>query len=158
MSEQAALAPVWPETGAVSATAPSSRLGAVLGVVVLLLGVAAALLVGLLIRIGPGGELRDAFGGGDGTAEAKAGDCVAELPMIAGMEAKPADDARVVGCGSAEAAYSVVGRVQDASAARNRSASACEPYFRPGDDGYLLYRVGDGDGYVLCLVRGANGR
>ncbi|MFJ8577018.1 hypothetical protein [Micromonospora sp. NPDC093277] len=170
MSEQVALAPEQPEIDDApapeqpaieDAPAPprSSRLGAVFGVVVLLLGVATALLVGLLIRVGPGGDLRELFAGGDGTAEARAGDCVAELPRVAGVEAKPADNARVVGCGSADAAYTVVGRVQDPTAARKRSAAACEPHFRPGDDGYVLYRVGDdGDGYLLCLVHGANRR
>ncbi|SBT54641.1 LppU/SCO3897 family protein [Micromonospora narathiwatensis] len=159
MSEQVALAPEPPEIDDAPAPPPPSRLGAVLGVVVLLLGVAAAMLVGLLIRVGPGGDLRDVFAGGDGTAEAKAGDCVAELPRVAGVEAKPADDARVVPCGSADAAYKVVGRVQDPAAARSRSANACEPYFRPGDDGYVLYRVGDdGDGYLLCLVHKTNAR
>ncbi|MEU2614765.1 hypothetical protein ABZ570_24745 [Micromonospora sp. NPDC007271] len=158
MSEQATLTPVRPQLDDAPAPAARSRLGAVLGVVVLLLGITAALLVGLLIRVGPGGDLRDLFGG-DGTAGARVGDCVAELPRVAGVEAKPADDARVIECGSAGAAYAVVGRVQDPAAARNRSANACEPYFRPGDDGYVLYRVGDdGDGYVLCLVRGVTGR
>ncbi|MFD2764098.1 LppU/SCO3897 family protein [Micromonospora eburnea] len=159
MPEQVALASAAPEIDDAPAPPRPSRLGAVFGVLVLLLGVAAALLVGLLIRVGPGGDLRDLFAGGDGTAEAKAGDCVAELPRVAGVEAKPADDARVVGCGSGDAAYTVVGRVQDPTAARNRSAVACEPYFHAGDDGYVLYRVGDdGDGYLLCLVRKPNGR
>ncbi|SCF36386.1 hypothetical protein GA0074695_6113 [Micromonospora viridifaciens] len=159
MPEQATLTPERPQIDDATAPAPPSRLGAVLGVVVLLLGIGAALLVGLLIRVGPGGDLGDLFGDGDRTAGAKVGDCVAELPWVAGVEAKPANDARAVRCGSADAAYAVVGRVQDPAAARNRSANACEPYFRPGDDGYVLYRVGDdGDGYLLCLVRGANGR
>jgi hypothetical protein len=115
--------------------------------------------VGLLIRVGPGGDLRDVFAGGDGTAGAKVGDCVAALPRVAVLEAKPADNARVVRCDAADAVYAVVGRVQDPAAARERSAHVCEPYFRPSDDGYILYRVGDdGDGYLLCLVREANRR
>ncbi|MFG3686285.1 hypothetical protein [Micromonospora sp. NPDC047740] len=165
MSEQATLSSAEPATDGTPPSEPAgdpaapSRLGAVLGVVVLLLGVATALLVGFLIKVGPSGDLRDVFGSGDGTAEARIGDCVADLPTVAGVEAKAADDARVVRCDSAAAAYAVVGRVQDPAAARTRSAAACEPYFRPGDDGYVLYRVGDdGDGYLLCLVRQANGR
>ncbi|MFE9688794.1 porin [Micromonospora sp. NPDC005806] len=173
MSEQATLAPVRPET--VEAPPPGpfaepvlvpvpepaepSRAGAVLGVAVLLLGIATALLTGLLIKVGTGGSLREVFIGVDGTAEAKVGDCVAELPPVAGTEARSADDARVVPCTATDAAYAVVGRVQDATAARERSADACEPHFRPDDDGYVLYRVGeDGDGYLLCLVHRANRR
>ncbi len=137
---------------------PSSRAGAALGVVVLLFGVASVLLVLLRLPVGPGDSLRDAFGGDD-TAEAEVGDCVTELPRIAGTEAKAADDARVVPCAAGDAAYTVVGRVRDAAAARERSATGCRPYFRPGDDEYVLYRVGDdGDGYLLCLVRPANRR
>lgn len=163
MSEQATLPAVRAGTGGSPAPTaeprPPARPGTVLGVIVLLLGVATALLVAFLITVGRGGDLRDAWGGADGTAEARIGDCVTELPRVMGTEAKPADDARVVRCGSAAAAYEVVGRVQDPTAARTRSAAACEPYFRPGDDGYVLYRVGDdGDGYVLCLVHRANGR
>ncbi|MCW3815403.1 hypothetical protein ONA91_13150 [Micromonospora sp. DR5-3] len=162
MPEQATPSSTRPATDGAPPPEPvaaPSRLGAVLGVVVLLLGVATALLVGLLIKVGPGGDLRDVLGGEDGTAEARIGDCVAELPTVAGVEAKAADDARVVRCDSPAAAYAVTGRVQDPAAARSRSAAGCEPYFRPGDDGYVLYRVGDdGDGYLLCLVHRANGR
>jgi hypothetical protein len=97
--------------------------------------------------------------GRDGTADARAGDCVAELPRVAGTGATSVDDATIVPCTGARSAYVVVGRVDDPAAARSRSAAACEPHFRPGDDGYVLYRVGgDGDGYLLCLVRKANGR
>ncbi|MEU8263555.1 porin [Micromonospora sp. NPDC048999] len=138
---------------------PSSRLGAVIGVVVLLVGVASVLLVGLLIWSRLGGNLGDLFNRGDATAEAKVGDCIAELPRAAGKEAEPTDDVRLVRCSTPEAAYQVVGRVRDAAAARDRSAYACEPYFHPGDDSYVLYRVGDdGDGYLLCLVRGVKAR
>ncbi|MGR6317274.1 hypothetical protein Q2K19_06600 [Micromonospora soli] len=173
MSEPPTLAPPRPETEAPLPVEPStepfvgpapepaapSRAGAVLGVLVLLLGVATALLAGLAIKVGAGGSLREVFVTVDGTAEAKVGDCVAGLPRVAGAEARAADDPRVVPCTAADAAYAVVGRVQDATAARERSADACEPYFRPDDDGYVLYRVGgDGDGYLLCLVHRANGR
>jgi hypothetical protein len=132
--------------------------GALLGVVVLLLGVASVLLVALLIPIGPGSSLRDALRGDD-TAEAKVGDCVAELPLVASAGATSAADARVVPCTAGDAAYAVVGRVRDAAAARDRTATGCRPYFHPGDDDYVLYRVGDdGDGYLLCLVRRADAR
>ncbi|WP_446218394.1 LppU/SCO3897 family protein [Micromonospora sp. IBHARD004] len=93
------------------------------------------------------------------TPPPKAGDCVAELPRVAGSRAESVDDATIVPCAGARAAYAVVGRVDDPAAARSRSAAGCEPHFRPGDDGYVLYRVGgDGDGYLLCLVRKTNGR
>ncbi|WP_319462091.1 hypothetical protein [Micromonospora sp. RTP1Z1] len=164
MSEQVTVAPVPPAPDGEPqpavpslATAGRFRVGTVLGIVVLILGVLIALAVAAVLKLGPGplGGLL----GRDGTAGAKAGDCVAELPRVAGTGATSADDARVVPCASARAAYAVVGRVDDPAAARSRSAAACEPHFRPGDDGYVLYRVGGGgDGYLLCLVRKANGR
>ncbi|MBM0225713.1 MULTISPECIES: hypothetical protein [Micromonospora] len=164
MSEQVAVAPAPParesEQQPVAPSTPAagrSRIGTVLGVVVLILGVLVALAVGAVLKLGPGplGGLL----GRDGTADAKAGDCVAELPRVAGTGATSVDDATIVPCTGARAAYAVVGRVDDPAAARSRSAVACEPHFRPGDDGYVLYRVGgDGDGYLLCLVRKANGR
>ncbi|SBT52001.1 LppU/SCO3897 family protein [Micromonospora auratinigra] len=156
-TEPTAAAPAEPEEVGAESARPSPA-GAVLGVLVLLLGLASVLLVLLRLPIGPGRDLREAFGG-DGTAGAAVGDCVAELPVVAGAAATSADDARVVSCAATDAAYSVVGRVRDAAAARDRSATGCRPYFRTGDEEYVLYRVGDdGDGYLLCLVRRANGR
>ncbi|SCG41957.1 LppU/SCO3897 family protein [Micromonospora inositola] len=164
MSEQVAetFAPAAPESeqqpaAAAAPTGGRSRIGTVLGVVVLVLGVLVALAVTAVLKLGPGplgGSLAP-----DGTADAKAGDCVADLPRVDGARAMSADDPRIVPCTSARVGYAVIGRVDDPAAARSRSAAACEPYFRPGDDGYVFYRVdGDGDGYLLCLVHKANGR
>ncbi|WP_200209393.1 LppU/SCO3897 family protein [Micromonospora coerulea] len=167
MSEQVAAPPAPPappapesEQQPAAPSAPTggrSRIGTVLGVVVLVFGVLVALTVTAVLTRGVG-PLAGLLGG-DGTADAKAGDCVGELPRVAGTGAKSVEDGRLVPCTSARAAYAVVGRVDDAAAARNQSAVACEPHFRPGDDAYVLYRVGDdGEGYLLCLVRKANGR
>ncbi|MEV1145008.1 hypothetical protein [Micromonospora sp. NPDC049799] len=92
----------------------------------------------------------------DETAEAKAGDCIAELPEVTGTEEEKVDGAKVVECTSTDAAYTVVGRADGQTAAQARTGEACEQYFTEGQDGYVFSSVEPGKtGYVLCLTKKA---
>ncbi|WBB64957.1 hypothetical protein [Micromonospora sp. WMMD812] len=90
----------------------------------------------------------------DATAEAKVGDCIAELPEITGTEEEEANDAKVVECTSTDAAYNVVGRVEGQTEAQAKEGTACEQYIKEGEDGYLFYSIEPGKtGYLLCLTK-----
>ncbi|MGK5738388.1 LppU/SCO3897 family protein [Micromonospora sp. URMC 103] len=90
----------------------------------------------------------------DATAEAKAGDCIAELPAVLGTEEKEVDDAKVVDCASTDAVYSVVGRVDGQTQAQAQAGTACEQYIKEDQEGYLFYSIEPGKtGYLLCLTK-----
>ncbi|MFG1868914.1 LppU/SCO3897 family protein [Micromonospora arborensis] len=92
----------------------------------------------------------------DETAAAKAGDCIAELPEVTGTEQEKVDGAKVVECTSTDAAYSVVGRVNDQSEAQANADTTCEQYFKEGEQGYIYSSIEPGKtGYVLCLTKKA---
>ncbi|MER5700815.1 hypothetical protein ABT023_02470 [Micromonospora sp. NPDC002296] len=123
----------------------------VLGVVGVLLavGVVAAL------KFGIGSAVATAFDK-DATADAKAGDCLAELPDVAEGERKDASGAEMVACTSSQAVYTVVGRVDGQTETQARTGKACEPFLQPGQEGYFFYNIKPGStGYLLCLTRKA---
>ncbi|MFC3504385.1 hypothetical protein ACFOOK_25920 [Micromonospora krabiensis] len=92
----------------------------------------------------------------DATAEAKAGDCIAELPEVTGTEEEEANNAKVVDCTSTDAAYNVVGRVDGQTEAQAKEGAACDQYIKEGEDGYLFYSIEPGKtGYLLCLTKKA---
>ncbi|MEU7798140.1 hypothetical protein AB0J14_19325 [Micromonospora arborensis] len=92
----------------------------------------------------------------DETADAKAGDCIAELPEVTGTEQETVDGAKVVECTSTDAAYSVVGRVNDQNEAQAKADTTCEQYFKEGEQGYIYSSIEPGKtGYVLCLTKKA---
>ncbi|MEV4494792.1 hypothetical protein AB0J84_03700 [Micromonospora arborensis] len=92
----------------------------------------------------------------DETADAKAGDCIAELPEVTGTEQETVDGAKVVDCTSTDAAYSVVGRVNDQTKAQANADTTCEQYFKEGEQGYIYSSIEPGKtGYVLCLTKKA---
>ena len=80
----------------------------------------------------------------DETADAKAGDCIAELPEITGTEQEEVDGAKVVECTSTDAAYSVVGRVDGQSEAQAKAGTTCDPVLQGGRGGLhlLQHRAG----------------
>ncbi|TDB72707.1 hypothetical protein [Micromonospora sp. KC723] len=85
---------------------------------------------------------------------AGAGDCLTELPQVSGAEERTVRDVAVVDCGSAEAAYTVVGRVPEQTQEQARSGKACEQFVAPGQDGYVFYNIPPGEkGYLLCLTK-----
>ncbi|MEV0725077.1 hypothetical protein AB0I37_20130 [Micromonospora purpureochromogenes] len=122
------------------------------------LGIISAVLVFLVVaglKFGLGTAI-GSFLNSDETAEAKAGDCIAELPAVTGTEERSVSSAEVVKCTSAEAVYTVVGRVEDQTEAQARSGQACEQYIKPGENGYVFYNIAPGGkGYLLCLTRTA---
>ncbi|MFG2099065.1 hypothetical protein ACIBXA_23225 [Micromonospora echinaurantiaca] len=122
------------------------------------LGVVGAIVVFLVIaglKFGLGTAIGN-FLNKDETAEAKAGDCIAELPEITGTEEEEVDNAKVVDCTSTEAVYNVVGRVDGQTEAQAKTGEACEQYIKEGEDGYVFYSIEPGKkGYLLCLTKKA---
>ncbi|MET8088937.1 hypothetical protein [Micromonospora sp. NPDC005220] len=92
----------------------------------------------------------------DETADAKAGDCIAELPEVTGTEQEEVDGAKVVECTSTDAAYNVVGRVDGQSEAQAKAETTCTQFFTEGQEGYIFSSIEPGKtGYVLCLTKKA---
>ncbi|MFE9188694.1 hypothetical protein ACFYL6_03685 [Micromonospora sp. NPDC007208] len=90
----------------------------------------------------------------DETADAKTGDCIAELPEVTGTEQEEVDGAKVVECTSTDAAYNVVGRVNGQSEAQAKADTTCTQYFKEGQEGYIFSSIEPGKtGYVLCLTK-----
>lgn len=122
------------------------------------LGIVGAIVVFLVIaglKFGLGTAIGN-FLNKDETAEAKAGDCIAELPEITGTEEEEVDNAKVVDCTSTEAVYNVVGRVDGQTEAQAKTGEACEQYIKEGEDGYVFYSIEPGKkGYLLCLTKKA---
>ncbi|MCM0675902.1 hypothetical protein NCC78_14560 [Micromonospora phytophila] len=122
------------------------------------LGIVGAIVVFLVIvglKFGIGTAIGN-FLNKDETAEAKAGDCIAELPEVTGTQEEEVDGAKVVECTSTDAAYNVVGRVDGQTEAQAKSGEACEQYIKEGQDGYVFYSIEPGKtGYLLCLTKKA---
>ncbi|MEV0212793.1 hypothetical protein [Micromonospora sp. ALFpr18c] len=122
------------------------------------LGIIGAIVVFLVIaglKFGIGSAIGN-YLNKDETADAKAGDCIAELPEITGTEEEKVDGAKVVSCTSTDAAYNVVGRVDGQSEAQAKAGTACDQFLKQGDDGYVFYNIEPGKtGYVLCLTKKA---
>ncbi|MBQ1018502.1 hypothetical protein KBX71_11605 [Micromonospora sp. D93] len=117
-------------------------IGAVLAIVVI-----AGLKFGVASAIGN-------FFNKDETADAKTGDCIAELPEVTGTEQEEVDGAKVVECTSTDAAYNVVGRVDGQSEAQAKADTTCTQYFKEGEEGYIFSSIEPGKtGYVLCLTK-----
>ncbi|MBO4208702.1 hypothetical protein GSF22_22200 [Micromonospora echinofusca] len=96
------------------------------------------------------------FGDKDETAQAKVGDCIAGLPEVAEGKEEEANDAKVVDCTSTEAAFNVVGRVENQTEAQAQLGTACEQYIKEGEEGYTFYSIpAGGKGYLLCLTKKA---
>ncbi|SCF33789.1 hypothetical protein GA0070216_11073 [Micromonospora matsumotoense] len=120
-----------------------------------IIGAIVAFLVIAALKFGAASAIGN-FLNPDETAEAKAGDCIAELPEVTGTEEQSVSDAKVVKCTSTEAVYNVVGRVEDQTEAQAKTGKACEQYIKEGDDGYVFYNIAPGGkGYLLCLTKKA---
>lgn len=136
--------PVEPEAKKSGAKKALGIVGAILAIVVV-----AGLKFGVASAIGN-------YFNKDETAAAKAGDCIAELPEITGTEQEKVDGAKVVECTSTDAAYNVVGRVNDQTEAQAQADTACNQYFKEGEEGYIFSSIEPGKtGYVLCLTKKA---
>jgi hypothetical protein len=118
-----------------------------------ILGAVIAFVVVAGLKFGIGSAIGGFFNE-DKTADAKVGDCIAELPEVAAGEEETTNNAKVVGCTSTEAAYNVVGRVEGQTQAQARLGTACEQYIKEGEDGYVFYSIEPGKtGYLLCLTK-----
>ncbi|SCG42160.1 hypothetical protein GA0070560_103255 [Micromonospora halophytica] len=138
-----------PETESSGAVRPVLAVAKILTVVAAVVGV----LVVAGLKFGAGAALADLLRP-DPVAGAKAGDCLTDLPQVSGTEERTVRDVAVVDCGSADAAYTVAGRVTDQTQEQARSGRACEPFVKPGEDGYVFYNIAPGEtGYLLCLTR-----
>jgi hypothetical protein len=113
-----------------------------------ILGIVGGLVVALVVA----GGLAFARGAQeDKTAEAKQGDCIADLPDVKEGEEAEANNAKPVTCGTAEAKYTVVGRVDNLTAAQASSDGVCQPFVAQGAE-MIFYSIPPaGKGYVLCL-------
>ncbi|GAB3945711.1 hypothetical protein GCM10027614_37950 [Micromonospora vulcania] len=137
-------APVESETKKSGASKVLKVVGAIVVIVVI-----AGLKFGLASAIGN-------FLNKDETADAKVGDCIAELPEVSGTKEEEANDAKVVECTSTDAAYNVVGRVDGQTEAQAKAGTACDQYLKEGEEGYLFYSIEPGKtGYLLCLTKKA---
>jgi hypothetical protein len=83
---------------------------------------------------------------GDKAKDAAVGDCVASSEDVKANEETEAK-AKVVDCGSADAAFTVVGRVEGESDTKSKS---CQKYFKENEE-YYVYASKAGKGYLLCL-------
>jgi hypothetical protein len=122
------------------------------------LGIIGAIVIFLVIaglKFGLGTAIGN-FVNKDETADAKAGDCIAELPEIKGDKEEEVDGAKVVECTSTDAAYNVVGRLDGQTEAQAKSETTCNEFFKEGEEGYVFYSIESGKkGYVLCLTKKA---
>lgn len=86
---------------------------------------------------------------GDPTKGAAAGDCLADLPIVAVGEDQEVGPARVVACTDPGATYVVEGRLDRLTEAQASSPTICQAY----ENATFIYRAvpRGGTGYVLCL-------
>jgi hypothetical protein len=83
---------------------------------------------------------------GDKAKDAAVGDCIAASKDVKANEQTNAD-AKVVDCGSSEAAFSVVGRINGET---DTNSTSCDKYFKEGEQ-FFVYSSPSGGGYLLCL-------
>jgi hypothetical protein len=86
---------------------------------------------------------------GDPTKNAAAGDCLADLPILAVGEDREVPAGRIVACTDPDARYVVEGRLDRLTEEQASSPTICQAY----EDATFIYRAvpRGGTGYVLCL-------
>ena len=126
--------PLYPGSGA----PPAEKKKGVLGKTALRVG--AALVVLLVVFFAK------SFLFGDKAKDAKAGDCIAADKAVA-TDGTTKTGATVVDCGSADAKFTVIARVDGKTDAQGPD---CDKFFKQGDEGYV-YSSTAGQGYLLCL-------
>jgi hypothetical protein len=95
------------------------------------------LIIGLVVK--------DTFFG-DKAKDAAVGDCIASSKTVTGTDSTEAE-AKVVACGSGDAAFTVVGRVNGETDTNSKS---CDKYFKEKEEFYVYSSTASG-GYLLCL-------
>ena len=123
---------------------PEKRGGAskvILGIVAVLAIVVLAVVAVVVVR--------NALSTSDPTQDAKAGDCLGNLPEAAAGEETNVSNVEVVACGSPDAKYTVAGRVDDVTAEQASTDEVCQAF---ADATMRFYAIpAGGKGYVLCL-------
>jgi hypothetical protein len=104
------------------------------------LRIVGAIVVFVLIAVA-----REAFFG-DKAKDAAVGDCIASSEEVQTNKETDAT-AKVVECSSADAAFTVVGRVDGETSTESKS---CEKFFKENEE-YAIYASEAGGGYLLCL-------
>ncbi|MFC0526296.1 LppU/SCO3897 family protein [Phytohabitans kaempferiae] len=147
MTNQPPAPPAPEETAAAESLPQPEKKGGARKVVVAVVGVLAAVLLAVVAVL----VVRNVLFPSDPTSEAKEGDCLANLPQAAVGQETEVDNAEIVACDSAEAKYSVVGRVDDVTAEQASTDEVCEPYIAAGAEMRFYAIPAGGSGYVLCL-------
>ncbi|MCY1142985.1 hypothetical protein OWR29_33750 [Actinoplanes sp. Pm04-4] len=103
------------------------------------------IVVALVVAVGVYALSSMLFGGND-ASDAKAGDCISsdEAVKDQGTTETGAD---VVDCGSSDAKFTVVARVDGEGSTESK---ACDKFFQP-EEVFYVFANSAGDGYVLCL-------
>jgi hypothetical protein len=114
-----------------------------------IVGVVGAVIVALLIA-GIVVLAKNALSGTD-TKQAQVGTCIGNLPDVAAGENKAANNAKVLDCTDANAAYKVEGRLENKTQAEAKADDACMAYAN-AEYTYSAIAPG-GKGYVLCLSK-----
>jgi hypothetical protein len=125
--------------GAAPASGKKKGIGKIIGAAATVILVIVLVVVGILVK-----QTRSA-----NTRQAQTGNCIGNLPTVAQGEDKAANDAKVVDCTAAEAAYKVEGRLENKTEAEAKNQDVCAAY----DTAEYVYRAipSGGKGYVLCL-------
>jgi hypothetical protein len=127
-----------------AAPAPEKK-GSVLKIV----GIVGAIVVALVIA-GVVVLAKNALSGPN-TKQAQVGNCIGNLPEVAAGENKAANNAKVLDCADANAAYKVEGRLENKTQAEAKADDACMAYAN-SEYTYSAIPPG-GKGYVLCLSK-----
>lgn len=107
-----------------------------------ILGVVLLAVVGVVV-------VRNVLSVSDPTQDAKAGDCLANLPQAVAGEETAVKDVKIVACDAADAKYAVVGRVDEVTAEQASAGEVCASFAETTMRFYAI--PAGGKGYVLCL-------
>jgi hypothetical protein len=133
--------PGYPQQGFGDAPAAETKKKSAVGKIVLRIGLAIVIAIAVFF----GKSLF--FSATDKAKDANVGDCVASSKKVTGNETTKAE-AKVVDCSSADAAFTVVGRVNGETDVKSKS---CDKFFKENDQ-FFVYAADNGaTGYLLCL-------
>lgn len=86
----------------------------------------------------------------DPTADAKIGDCISTGKTKVASDKEQEVTAEMATCGTADAAFSIVGRVEHETDLNSKS---CDKFFTDEKAEYAVVNSDSGDGYLLCLKK-----
>ncbi|GAA4436380.1 LppU/SCO3897 family protein [Phytohabitans houttuyneae] len=144
MTDQPA-APTQEEPAASEAAPAPEKKGGAGKVIVAIVGILAVVVLAVVAVV----VVRNVLSATDPTQDAKAGDCLANLPQAVTGEETSVNDVKVVACEAADAKYSVVGRVDDVTAEQASVDEVCKAFAETTMRFYAI--PAGGKGYVLCL-------